>query len=546
MKSLLKIFLAIPFLSFLSLAIAGTIAGYQKGLSWLIKSSGKENYTDKIFTLISPAKYTGLLLVMFVFAALFGILLWKSAFIHLKVQAVSMKFAHSFSEIFKMAFSSDLKYLLIIPVAASVYFAYSLPVSYDEAWTYLNFTSKGVISSISYYPAPNNHILHSILTNFTSLFRFFSPLFCLRISAVIANLLFLIVSFSFVRKYYNEQLALMISGICSVLFLTIYYSYMSRGYGLICLFFVTALYAAFNITEKQNKNIEWLWFSLSCVLGFYTMPSFLYPFLTLNLFILLSKSAFFKKQFVATSLTLIIVALLYLPVIIVNGVSALANNPYVKPLPRKEVIEQLPSFLNNAIADITGIHSIPVILLICISAGFAFYKKRKKSILLILVFLMAPAILLTLHSVIPFSRTFIYYNFILVFICLLPLYSILEKNKLKTVYLIVLILLIQIAGVYNFSQKIKKYEAYNLESNQIIQKIIGNKNYMCDEDLFSMNLLFELKTGQYSQSNMLYFNAVPFNTDTIKGYDYIIIGKPFDKTQFRKPIYETHDYRVYQ
>lgn len=546
MKSLLKIFLAIPVLSFLSLAIAGSITGYQKGLSWLIKSSGKENYTDKIFALISPAKYTGLLLALFVFAALFGLLLWKSAFIHLKVQAVSGKFAHSFSEIFKMAFSSDLKYLLIIPVTASVYFAFSLPVSYDEAWTYLNFTSKGFISSISYYPAPNNHILHSILTNFTSLFRFFSPLFCLRISAVIVNLLFLLVSFSFVRKYYNERLAIMVSGICSVLFLTIYYSYMSRGYGLICLFFVTALYASFNITEGQNKNIDWLWFSLSCVLGFYTMPSFLYPFITLNVFILLRKRAFFKKQFIAASLTIIVVALLYLPVIIVNGVSALANNPYVKPLPRKEVIEQLPSFLNTAIADITGTSSIIIILLLCFSAGFAFYKKEKKSILLILLFILTPAILLTLHSVIPFSRTFIYYNIILTIICLLPLYTIFEKNKPKTIYLIALVLLIQIAGVYNFSQQIKKYEAYNLESNQIIQKIIGNKNYLCDEDLFSMNLLFELKAGQYSQSNMQYFNAVPFNADTIKDYDYIIIGKPFDKTKIRKPIYETHDYRVYQ
>lgn len=546
MKSLLKFILTLSFISLIFLAIVGAMTGYQKGSGFLIKLSGKENYTDKIFNIITPAKYIGLVISLFVFACLFGILLWRFEYIYLKIQTVTKKFAHSFASIFKNALSTDLKYLLIIPLSASVYFAFTLPVSYDEAWTYLNFTSKGILLSISYYPAPNNHILHSILTNFTSLFRFFSPLFCMRISAVIVNFLFLAVSFSFFKKYYNEKFALKVSGICSVLFLTIYYSYMSRGYGLVCLFFVTALYASFNITEKGNKNIDWLWFSLSSVLGFYTMPSFLYPFFTLNVFILLCNNAVLKKQIISTCLTLIIVALLYLPVIIVNGISALINNPYVKPLPRKEVIQQLPLFLNNAIADITGINSIVILLLICLSVGFIFYKKEKKSILFILVFLIAPVIVLTLHSVIPFSRTFIYYNFILVFICLLPLYSILEKNKLKTSYLIILILLIQIAGVYNFSQQIKKYEAYNLESNQIIQKIIGNKNYMCDEDLFSMNLLFELKAGQYSQSNMQYFNAVPFNTDTIKGYDYIIIGKPFDKTQIRKPIYETHDYRVYQ
>jgi len=55
--------------------------------------------------------------------------------------------------------------ILLIAIIYRLYYAISFPVSYDEAWTYINFTEKGLLSSISFYPSPNNHVLHSVLTN---------------------------------------------------------------------------------------------------------------------------------------------------------------------------------------------------------------------------------------------------------------------------------------------------------------------------------------------------------------------------------------------
>lgn len=84
---------------------------------------------------------------------------------------------------------SEAKYILILPFLAAVWYAIQLPISYDEALTYLHFTSRGPVASLAYYPEPNNHILHSLITNITTLLPFLDICFCLRISSIFFNLL---------------------------------------------------------------------------------------------------------------------------------------------------------------------------------------------------------------------------------------------------------------------------------------------------------------------------------------------------------------------
>ena len=50
--------------------------------------------------------------------------------------------------------------IFFIVLIIRLFYLTSLPISYDEGWTYINFTEKGALSSISYYPAPNNHIFY--------------------------------------------------------------------------------------------------------------------------------------------------------------------------------------------------------------------------------------------------------------------------------------------------------------------------------------------------------------------------------------------------
>ena len=121
-------------------------------------------------------------------------------------------------------------------------------------------------------------------------------------------------------------------------------------------FFIACLYNAYGIIRK-NDNIEnWIWFGISSILGFYTIPSFLYPFITLNLVILLYNRPNRCWQFITNAIVTIITIALYLPVIIVNGLDALTNNPWVKPIDRNVVISGMPSFLKVTLMSLHSFH----------------------------------------------------------------------------------------------------------------------------------------------------------------------------------------------
>ena len=103
--------------------------------------------------------------------------------------------------------NSGIWLLVAIPVLTSIVYAILLPVSVDEAATFLLFTNTGIMESATTYPAPNNHILHSVITNFTKHLPYLSDLFKLRISSIVVNLVTLLVLYKFVSKHFNKKLA---------------------------------------------------------------------------------------------------------------------------------------------------------------------------------------------------------------------------------------------------------------------------------------------------------------------------------------------------
>ena len=93
--------------------------------------------------------------------------------------------------------------IIIIPSSIiKIYFLVNMAGTYDELFTVINFTSKGFITSLSYYPAPNNHILYSVIS---SIFNYL-PLNNLILNRVISyfiGIVFLLVLFSTITKEFN-------------------------------------------------------------------------------------------------------------------------------------------------------------------------------------------------------------------------------------------------------------------------------------------------------------------------------------------------------
>jgi hypothetical protein len=533
------------FFLFLLLLVAGFIfsitLGYSSTLDFLVSCFHQQQHRENIAGLLTAGKFKLLQrLAIAIILILSGVLYYFND-IYRSISYAVVALLKTLQHNLLIVFRSEGKYALMVPLLASVYFALVMPVSYDEAWTFLNFTSNGPLVSVSYYPAPNNHILHSLLTNVSNWLPLES-LLCMRIPVIFVHLLNWCIVYAFLKKQFGSRMALVTVSIASMLFMSIYYSFMSRGYGLLCLFFACAFYAAFRIASKQADRRDWHIYVIASVLGFYTMPSFLYPLMTMNAFILFSDIRIFGKLCVANLFIFIAAGLLYLPVIIVSGAAAIVNNTYVAPLPRTQVIKELPGFFTNAVEEITGLNAWIVLVLITGSLILQLLRKDKY-LLLCGTLLILPFALLLIHSVIPFSRTFVYYAFLLPFIIFIPFRH--ELHHIKPLYLWSLLILIQCGLLVHFYRKVTTYEAYNITSHQVIQQIAGNKKYVCNDRLFDALLLFELKTKAYRDYQFRYYNCVDISADTITGSDFTIVAKQVDKTLHAKPRIITKYYTVY-
>lgn len=435
----------------------------------------------------------------------------------------------------------------LIPLLASVFYAIILPVSYDEAWTFINFTHKGFVTSVTHYPAPNNHITHSIITNITKHIPVWTDLMKLRISSIIANFISMIVLFRLVSKHFNPKMALAVVAISSMLFMNVYYSYMSRGYAFYNLFFISALFAAFNIVKGIKIRKNWIVFSVFCVLGFYTVPTFIYAFIILNVFLLFSLKKITLSQFLSGCSVTLITWLLYLPIILHDGLYALTRISHERAMTFYKAAKSMPGFYLDVFRQISGFHWIALVLLL----GFSCYRilsRDKKDLHFAGVMLCVPAIILPIHHLVPHVRVFNYYSAIFILIILLPYKHYIGQMSKKI--LLPVLIAIQLALLVHFNTEVYKFEekdlAINITADKIIPKIIGDKKYFFDGVILCTNLEYHLITQGYKHYKITDRQPFPLDADTLSGYDYVFIRKDMDRTLKRHVFQKTSYYNIYK
>src|ERR1017187_1538092 len=111
-------------------------------LDFIIQIINQQNYSEKIYKIVTVNKFHYLQLFLLLVVFLLSILLYFFNLIYSYIIEYTRDLFLSIKRIIYYAIQSELKYILIIPILASIYFAINLPVFYDEAWTYINFTSK--------------------------------------------------------------------------------------------------------------------------------------------------------------------------------------------------------------------------------------------------------------------------------------------------------------------------------------------------------------------------------------------------------------------
>lgn len=399
----------------------GTYAGFTNNCIQILDISG--NKKEKFLTLFTPQivsqlKWLFLILVIF----------------HITLLIIAIKKPH-YVKALKFCFTPFIEFpqwlwksfkilgniekivfgvFLFTLIIQRLWLSHITEVIYDEAWTYLAFTSKNPILAACFYPTSNNHILFSHLTQITKILPF-DILTNLRLAALLPNILAIATFFFCIRKFVSPISAWVVTLLLAFSFPIVYYGFVARGYSLILLFFTIGFFSLLQIIQNFNNKKAWHYLMISSVLGFYTIPIYLYPFVSLFgfafLFFLVTKNTTgIYKTLQFGALTGFLTLVVYSPIFAVSGIKSVTSNKFVQPLSYSEIFEGLGQHLTNTLQFFTGSKYgywavIGIITLLIPTLLKSRIKRNTYPSIFILLFV---PFLIVIHKVLPVERTWIY------------------------------------------------------------------------------------------------------------------------------------------
>ena len=279
------------------------------------------------------------------------------------------------------------------------------PIRYDEALTYVYYAAKPISYGLSNYFNPNNHPLNTLCIHLsTALFG--NHEWAIRLpSFVVGNLLVLAV-YLFGRSTCSSSVGLLACGLTASSSCLIGYSCNGRGYLFVCLFTVLAAIFAKGLQQSVKKPTlaRSLPIILCGALGAWSIPTMALPFAGLMLWLLCFRQE--RKELIFVGLlTTLAVGLLYLPIFLHSGLSALTSNPFV--------VAQKGDFLSSLKNGAQKLFSLwhrdqplPFVLLLLISFFFAHKKFQKINIF---YFILLTSLAFTFfRRVFPYLRVWSY------------------------------------------------------------------------------------------------------------------------------------------
>jgi 4-amino-4-deoxy-L-arabinose transferase-like glycosyltransferase len=247
---------------------------------------------------------------------------------------------------------------------------------HDEAYTYMAF-AHSLRSAITDYHLPNNHVFHSILVYFSTQLFGNAP-WAVRLPAFTAGILLIPAVYSLAKSHYTRLIGLAAGLLVAFSPALIGYSDNARGYTLVALFGLLLLVLGHQVTLSKNR-LAWLSIVLISALGMFTVPSFLFPFGILYVWLLLeskstinpgysSRGEFIKYWFFSGMCSALLTLLLYLPILIYSGADSLLSNPFVASVSWSGFLETLVQRLRETWSEWT--FRVPGWLIILVITGW--------------------------------------------------------------------------------------------------------------------------------------------------------------------------------
>jgi len=379
---------------------------------------------------------------------------------------------------------ASLLVIFILQTIAFLYFLITIPFHYDEAWTYIYFTGKGFLRTITFYPIPNNHILYNLVAGVFDLLPF-PPEITTRLPSYFSSLVATWYFFRITSLYFTEFTALITTAIFAAAFPVVLYSIEARGYSFVLCFTVLLLYAAVQLIREPDDRRHRYLYLFSLVAGMYSMPSFIYSAIVISgaLFLhYMIKKWPVKTLFLDHLKAGLIVVLLYAPIVYFNGIDKLKNPVGFRRVTTAQLTASLGSLLSSILHFLSGMDSLPLLaLVLLIPAGLWFIRLGKENsrflVLVCMIMLVSPVFILYLNPVLPYPRTWLYLIVPLALLvgCLIAILThywrgLRSPNPLTTA----LILLISFAGYLNFRSRHRQQYAIDYGIRSMFQQLSPN------------------------------------------------------------------------
>lgn len=285
------------------------------------------------------------------------------------------------------------------------------PVYIDEATTFVDYTSKGFWISLSKYYEPNNHVFFSLLITLFQKLPI-DPLIAMRIPNILIGTITIGILYYYFKNKYSTSTTLICIVLFSFSYTVLFYSIFARGY----LTIIACTLITFFLLEKIEKNTRNKYFILLgtiTTIGFFTIPIYLYVTLTFVCIIILrfrKNSRILKRLFWTYLITGLSVIILYLPIILTNGLDALIKNKYNTQKSINEILEFLTNSWIGFYDKIWGIQTGLLMFFLIISASILLikYRSERRVAIEFIIAITLPFLFVILHKVIPGFRTWTY------------------------------------------------------------------------------------------------------------------------------------------
>ncbi|MBL4654212.1 MAG: glycosyltransferase family 39 protein [Bacteroidia bacterium] len=442
------------------------------------------------------------------------------------------------------------------------------PIKYDEAFTYLYYASQPLLTIISNYSYPNNHIFHTILAHFsTSIFG--GDEWAIRLPAFFGGILIIPLIYIFIRRIGNKNAALLAATLCAYSFYLVEFSVKARGYTIITSFFLIQLILA-DLLNKRSDRFIWLIFCIVSALGFWVIPVMIFPFGVVCLWVLFSivfsknqksKRTSLKSLVGSIVIVILLTILLYMPVIIVSGVAPLIDNAYV-------VSSSTTTMFINKISETSvniwevwnkGFSQI-IQWLMLIGFGVTLYIKKELRIFLFAI-ILSSSLLILLKFVMPPSRVWLFLLPIYFGLCSIGIEGILSRlsRKFKTIVVVsisTICLLIIVIGLTNIDEHKYVHKGFDgiEETSLYLKEKVNERDNILSVISTDIPLLYYFQKHDISLANFKrpiseserLFLIV--NKTSKRTLDYIVKKYKISKSQFSSPtlINEFDDLEVYE